>query len=171
MSAPLGNQFWKNRSKHGRDVLFATSDLLWGAACEYFQWCDENPWLKVEQMKRPTVTKDKVGDLEVSTVHSIAHIPTARPYTITGLCLYLDCGKNYFEQFKAKHVDDDFSGVITRIEEIIYTQKFEGAAVGAFNANIIARDLGLIDKTEVAPKGGKRVRRDDESGDIIIEDV
>lgn len=39
--------------------------------------------------------------------------------------------------------------VTTRIDEIIYKQKFEGAAVGAFNANIIARDLGLADKKDV----------------------
>jgi hypothetical protein len=31
----------------------------------------------------------------------------------------------------------------------MYAQKFEGAASGAFNANIIARDLGLADKTEM----------------------
>ncbi len=40
----------------------------------------------------------------------------------------------------------DFFGVYTRISQIIRTQKFEGAAVGLFNANIIARDLGLADK-------------------------
>jgi hypothetical protein len=31
----------------------------------------------------------------------------------------------------------------------MFAQKFEGAAVGAFNSNIIARDLGLIDRTEL----------------------
>ena len=36
---------WMLRSKHGRDKLFATPELLWDAACEYFQWCDENPWV------------------------------------------------------------------------------------------------------------------------------
>lgn len=35
----------------------------------------------------------------------------------------------------------------------MYAQKFEGASVGAFNANIIARDLGLIDKKEVEHAG------------------
>lgn len=35
------------------------------------------------------------------------------------------------------------------VETTIYTQKFEGAAVGAFNSNIIARDLGLADKKEI----------------------
>lgn len=135
MGAPLGNRFWENRSKHGRDKLFATPELLWEAACEYFEWCEENPWLKNEAIK----SGERTGVL--------IPIPTARPYTITGLCLYLDCNTQYFNQFKKnlKDSDKDFSLVITRIEEIIYTQKFEGAAVGAFNPNIIARDLGLSD--------------------------
>jgi hypothetical protein len=47
----------------------------------------------------------------------------------------------------------DFSEVIHAIEEIIRTQKFEGAAVGAFNANIIARDLGMVDKKDVTSDG------------------
>jgi hypothetical protein len=38
--------------------------------------------------------------------------------------------------------------VITRIDKYIYNQKFEGAAAGFLNPNIIARDLGLADKTD-----------------------
>jgi hypothetical protein len=142
MAAPKGNQFWKNRSKHGRDKLFANAELLWDAACEYFEWCDEHPWAK-------TGTKIKGENTEISNE------PTARPYTITGLCLYLECNQVYFNHFKTRLPEDeeDFSKVITRIEETIYTQKFEGAAVGAFNANIIARDLGLKDRTESEIKG------------------
>ena len=138
MGAPKGNQFWKLRSKHGRDKLFASPELLWDAACDYFQWCDENPWVKSEAIKS--------GDL----AGTIVRIPTARPYTLTGLCLYLDCNSKYFTEFEAnlKESDKDFSEVITRIRETIYSQKFEGAAVGAFNANIISRDLGLADKQE-----------------------
>lgn len=138
MAAPKGNQFWKLRSKHGRDKLFATPELMWEAACEYFQWCDDNPWQKIET----TVRGDKV---DVKT------IPTERPYTMHGLCLYLDCNTQYFSQFKRNlpEGEKDFSLVITRIEETIYRQKFEGAAVGAFNANIIARDLGLVDRQGV----------------------
>ena len=30
----------------------------------------------------------------------------------------------------------------------MYSDKYEGAAVGIYNPNIIARDLGLADKTE-----------------------
>ncbi len=143
MGAPKGNQFWKLRSKHGRDKLFATSELLWEAALEYFQWCYENPWEKVE-------TKTKTSGIEKSTT------PTARPFTLSGLCLYLDCNVQYLSQFKQTlpEGEKDFSLVITRIEQTIYTQKFEGAAVGAFNANIIARDLGLKDMTSVDHSGG-----------------
>lgn len=130
----IGNQFWKLRSKHGRDKLFATSGLLWDAACEYFQWCDDNPWIKTE-------TKERSSGKDVATT------PTARPYTMSGLCLYLDCNLRYFALFRAGLPEDetDFNTIITRIEQTIYTQKFEGAAVGAFNASIIARDLGLKD--------------------------
>lgn len=142
--------FWKRRSKHGRDKLFASPDLLWEAACEYFQWCDENPWIRTD-FKGKDATKVK--------------IPTARPYTLTALCLYLDCAESYFRQFRAdirkrqeagygddtdkKAQDNDFLTVISHIQRTIYAQKFEGAAVGAFNANIISRDLGLVDRKDV----------------------
>lgn len=39
-------------------------------------------------------------------------------------------------------------------EEIIRRQKFEGAAADLFNPNIIARDLGLADKSELTGKDG-----------------
>lgn len=135
MAAPKNNQFWKLRSKHGRDKLFVSASLLWEAACEYFEWCDNNPWTK----------KDWVGkDADEVTRE------TQRPYTLTGLCLYLDCNSAYFRTFKHQlpEGEEDFNTIITRIEEVIYTNKYEGAAVGAFNANIIARDLGLVDKKE-----------------------
>jgi hypothetical protein len=146
MAAPKGNKFWELRSKHGRDKLFATPELLWEAACEYFEWCRENPWIK----------KDWVGK-DAEEVER----ETERPFTLTGLCIYLDCGSSYFRSFKStlQEKDKDFLTIITRIEEIIYTQKFEGAAVGAFNANIIARDLGLSDKVNNEHSGEVSVKQ------------
>ncbi|HXP53156.1 MAG TPA: DNA-packaging protein [Bacteroidia bacterium] len=132
MGAPEGNQFWKLRSKHGRDILFATPELLWDAACEYFEWCDENKLMEVDFRGKDA---DRVN------------IPHMRPYTLHGLCLYLDCGTAYFRNFNPPN--EDFKSVITRITETIYNQKFEGAAAGFLNPNIIARDLGLTEKTEV----------------------
>lgn len=148
MAAPKGNQFWRIRSKHGRDKLFANADMLWNAALEYFQWSDENPWVKCEAIK----SGEQAGE--------IIRIPTARPYTIKGLCIYLDVNESYWRDFKkSDNLSEDFSSVITRVEEIIATQKFEGAAVGAFNPTIIARDLGLVDKQGLEHSGGLTVQQ------------
>lgn len=138
MAAPKGNQFWKLRSTHGREKLFATPDLLWEAATEYFNWVDAHPWYKVEANK---------------TTGKLIKIPTVRPYTLRAFFLYVHASENFWSEFKkAKH--QDFLGVIEQIENAMYSQKFEGAAVGAFNANIIARDLGLRDKTEITGEDG-----------------
>lgn len=146
--AHLGNQFWKMRSKHGRDKLFTNPEELWEAACEYFEWCEQNPLIEV----------DFVGK-DATQVHK----PKMRPFTMQGLCLYLDCNTHYFYDFEKalKGKDDelsrDFSYIITRIKETIYNQKFTGAASGFLNANIISRDLGLADKNQQelsGPNGG-----------------
>lgn len=133
-----GNQIWKLRSKHGRNRLFASADLMWKAACEYFQWCDDNPFMETDFRGKDAK--------EVK-------LPKMRPYTIHGLCVYLRCHSKYFYEFEDSikdRTDDEsnaFRETIIRIKEIIYNQKFSGAAAGFFNANIIARDLGLTDKT------------------------
>lgn len=142
MAAPKGNQFWKLRSKHGRDKLFATPDLLWEAACEYFEWCDENPF------KTDNIEKIKInGEGEKLKREPLDKM---RAYTMHGLCIYLDCSTQFFTNFEENNKSsEDFMEVITRIREVVYEQKFTGAAAGLFNANIIARDLCLADKTEV----------------------
>lgn len=143
MPAPKGNQFWKIRTKHGRDVIFDTPQLMLEAAYEYFEWCDKHPWVKHEALK----SGERIG--------KTVKVPTSRPYTLSGLCLYIGTNSHYFEHFKMslRGQHEDFSSVIKHIEEVIRTQKFEGASVGAFNANIIARDLGLVDKKDIVSDG------------------
>ena len=101
------------------------------------------------------IEKGEIGDIQSHEPNALIGLPTVRPFTLSGLQLYIGCNDHYFSQFK-KNLDEDeedFTSVITRIEKTIYTQKFEGAVVGAFNANIIARDLGLSDKTDITSKG------------------
>lgn len=148
MAAPKKNQFWKNRAKHGRDKLFKTPKLLWDAACEYFEWCDSNPHIE----KKPMVVSMGSG---MGSEVEMTEIPVDRAYTLHGLCIYLGCSTSYFRTFKSvlKKEDEDFLAVIEQIEEVIYEQKFSGAASGFFNANIIARDLGLKDSSDITTKG------------------
>ncbi|WP_223834359.1 DNA-packaging protein [Spirosoma profusum] len=137
MAAPVGNQFWKLQYKHGRDKIFKNPQLLWEAACEYFQWCDENPLETLEFNG-----KDAVGCI----------VPKMRAYTWSGLECYV--GIYSLRDYKTNPDYEAFSQVITRISAIMYTQKFEGAAAGLLNANLISRDLGLADKKEISGELG-----------------
>jgi hypothetical protein len=133
----LSNKFWELRSRHGLKKLFETPEILWEAACEYFQWIEDNPLYESKAFAFQ-------GEI------SIATLPKMRAMTLSGLCLYLHCNEAYFRNFKSQERKDkkDFSTVIEKIETIIYNQKFAGAAADLLNANIIARDLGLSDKQD-----------------------
>jgi hypothetical protein len=139
MSAPIGNQFWKLRSKHGRDKLFSDPKALWESACEYFEATDSRKWIK----------KDWVGKdaFEVKRENET-------PYTKSGLCLFLDVSE-WRILTDLKSTSEDFSQVVSRIENIIITQKTEGASVGAFNASIVALELGLKQQIDHTTDGEK----------------
>lgn len=142
MGAPKGNQFWKQRSKHGVDKLFSSPEILWEAACEYFQWCDEHPLMAYEWNGKDPIKCD---------------LEKMRAYTQKGLCLFLDIDEQTLENYLSRK---DFFGIVTRIKNTIFTQKFEGAAAGLLNPNIIARELGLTDKQET---------KVETSGELIIK--
>ena len=160
MAAPKGNKFWMKRSKHGRDKIFATPEILWEAACEYFNWCEKNPFYEAEQVKNPARPYKNDKD-EWVVPDTLISLPKMRPFTFQGLCLFLHVNTVWFNKFeketanKEDQVSQDFSQICTRIREIIYNQKFSGAASGFFNPNIICRDLGLSDKNELTGKDGK----------------
>lgn len=143
MAAPVGNEFWKLRSRHGRHTIFATPEIMWEAACEYFQWCVDNPLIEV--------------DFRGKDAYEV-NLPRMRAFTLQGLCRWLGVNTKYFNEFesqiekKSTDMDKDFSEVITRIRDTIFQQKFEGAAAGFLNANIISRDLGLADKKDIDQK-------------------
>jgi hypothetical protein len=134
-----GNSFWKSRSKHGRDKLFATPEELLQAACDYFDYCDSNPWKTVKKV-------------ESTQYNTIEEKPTQKPYSLGGFRHYVGASESWLREFK-KTCSSDFLRVIEEIENYIATQQWEGATVGAFNANIIARTLGLSDKSDITTKG------------------
>ena len=137
MAAEKGNQYHLLRKKIGRGKTFETPEALWEVAKNYFQWCDDNPWQKNEAIK----SGEWAG--------KIYQIPTQRPYSISGFLLFAGVGRNYWTQFKQRKNIEEFEEVIERIEMVIETQQFEGAAVGAFNVNIIMRKLGLNEQQEI----------------------
>lgn len=117
--------------------MFSEPETLWKEACKYFQWCDDNPLEEV----------DYKGGMAKKVV-----MKRMRAYTLKGLCLFLGVNSGYFVDFENgltdSESDKEFSLILTRIKDVIYTQKFTGAAANMLNQNIIARDLGLTEKSE-----------------------
>lgn len=158
MSAPNNNQFWRLRSKHGRDKLFNDPQLLLETAYEYFEWCDKHPWIKKEQKKGNMSLKVegdfKGGKKAIDAIEGIVDIPTQRPYTFEALCLYLGCDRVTFHSYGKDKDKQDFFTVVHAIEEIVRANQLEGAMVGMFKDNIIARMLGLIDRKDLSNSDG-----------------
>lgn len=146
----------------GRPAMFDTPEKLWLCAKQYFEWCVANPLMKHEAVK----SGDNCGTL--------VDIPTVRPFTIHGLCVFIGASPSWFRTKKAivrkkiyeienTHVMDEenrigiedkeyqeavrFLAALSVIESVIYQQKYEYAAVNIFNSNFIARDLNLQDGT------------------------
>ena len=79
-----------------------------------------------------------------------------RPYTWAGLESFLfEKGViSKLEDYKSNKYGnyEEFKDIVRAIGKIIYDRNFSGAAVNIFNSNLIARQLGLADKTETEIK-------------------
>jgi hypothetical protein len=138
LSAPKGNRFWEARSSHGRKPIFATPEDLWSACVEYFAWVEDNP-----------LWEDKITSYQGENKHE--PVAKMRAMTLDGLTIFLDIGTQTWYDYAGR---EDFSEVTRAVDKEIRTQKFAGAAADLLNANIIARDLGLADKSELTGKDG-----------------
>ena len=138
MAAPKGNQFWKLAKNIGKDRIYKSPDALKKECLAYFKWVEENPLYSVEVVK----IKDRA---------ELVPVPKLRAMTLRGLCVFLGIKLQTWLNYRER---EEFFDIITRVEEMIYAQKFEGAAGGMLNANIIARELGLADKSELTGADG-----------------
>jgi len=142
------NEFWKVRSTHGRSPKFETAEMLADACEQYFQWVADNPLYEMKPFAyQGAVVQEPVAKM--------------RAMTIGGLCLFLDVSEQAWFSWKIEGGEKyrpDLVDVMTRAEAVIRKQKFEGAAADLLNANIIARDLGLADKSEVSGRDGEPIK-------------
>jgi hypothetical protein len=124
-------RFWEAAPRRGRPPKYTDPQRLWEDCVEYFEWVEDNP-----------LKEDGVYAYQ----GNIKHEPKAkmRAMTTNGLCIFLGIVHDTWIDWRNNR--PEFSEVITRVEGIIRAQKFEGAAAELLNANIIARDLGLIEK-------------------------
>lgn len=130
--APVGNEFWKLRSKHGRDKIFASPEDLWEAACEYF----EAMTARTDWNQQDWVGKD--GNEVVRNVRP--------PFLLISMFTFMGISKQTWDDYSKRK---DFIDICTRIQNVIFAQKFEGAATGHYKESIIARELGLRDQQDI----------------------
>lgn len=133
-----GNRFWEARTSVGRPRLFADPNDLWLACLEYFKWVEDNPLWEAKAFAFQGVV-------------TVKEMPKMRAMTTGGLCLFLDISQQVWRDWRGQA---DFVDVVTRAEAFIREQKFTGAAAELLNPNIIARELGLADKSELTGNSG-----------------
>jgi hypothetical protein len=110
---------------------------LWNKFIEYMEWNKANP-LYAAKWDR--------GNLNAE--------PRMRAMTELAFTLFAGLNIRTFENYKTGDVGaaafgDIYKQVALRICSTIRTQKFEGASADLLNANIIAKDLGLVDKKQI----------------------
>lgn len=133
-----GNRIWEARSSYGRKPTFIDDEALRAAVIEYFEWAEGSP-LSEEKLfsYEGKVVRDKISKMQAMT--------------IKGLCVFLDISYQNWTEYRARAA---YSEVCEWAEAVIYQQKFTGAAAGLLNPAIIARDLGLADKSDHTSSDG-----------------
>ena len=130
----------KPNRKLGRPKKLSSPKKLWELFCDYYDLVKNNPATKEDFIRGGEHAGSKI------------RLQLEKPLTWAGFESMLRDRDVIakMEDYKANKDNryTDFAEVIARIEQKMWDDKFTGASVGIYNANIIARDLGLSDKSE-----------------------
>lgn len=132
-----GFSVMSEQASAGRPLAISTPEHMWNHFLEYQKDVESKPLYK-------TLFVGKEGRREKE--------PLARPLTWAGFDTYLNNkGVIIDTQDYRSNTDgryEQFKQVVTRINNAMFANKFEGAAAGIFQQNIIARELGLSEKND-----------------------
>lgn len=125
----VGNRFWEY-SNPCKPMSYQP-EALWHKAVEYLNWCQDNPIYAIEYYGKDAVE---------------CEVPKMRAPSIRGFCVFANItSATWYNYAKIPTYLD----ICSHISDALFEIKFSGAAAGVLNPNIIARDLGLVDKKEV----------------------
>ena len=136
--------------------IFLQASEFKKAALDYFLWAEDHPMLEeqVFQHKGAIVRADR---------HKM------RPFTKQGLASYLGIPVSRLDGYKQRGAPE-WAEAVEMIEQVIYDQKFTGAAAGLLNAPLIARDLGIADKNELSGPNGGPIQTEEISPRELLRD-
>lgn len=113
----------------GRPLRY-TPEELDKMLADYVEWAAENP-----------VFINRAGK-----DGAIVSVPTDRPLTLYGFCVFADMAVSTFYELEKR---EEFSNIISRARLLFTNSQITGALVGAYNPSLVARMQGLADRSEV----------------------
>lgn len=141
-------------SRLGQPPCFNSPEEMLERAIEYFKWCEDNP-----------LGEHKIFAQQGAIVDG--EVKHRRPYTQAGLCVYLGISEQTWRNYRDSN--PAYFEVTRLITDAMYDQKFAGASAGIFNANIIARDLGLKDKSEIDHQSSDGSMTPKDAGKAVLD--
>ena len=135
MPAPKGNRYGVDLESFVKPKSYQPQE--WAQKfIDYLEVRQGKVWNKKECIK----SGDSAG--------TVFDVPISLPLTIESFCVFANVSMQTFSNYEKKEGYEDYFGVTTRIRTVIEAEQLEGAVIGAYNPNIVARKLGLADKRE-----------------------
>lgn len=134
MAAPKGNRFGVDCETFVKPKSYNPEEWV-KKFVEYLEYMDEKVW----NVKHPIKGGDMAG--------TVMDVPVSTPLSIRSFCVFAGISVDTFSNYEKSKGYEDYFGVTTRMRTVIEANQLEGATVGAYNANIVARLLGLAEKT------------------------
>ena len=139
MAAPKGNKFALGNP--GKPKKWGAVEELQADINAYFKWCDDNP-LRDRSDTQPEVT---------------------RPYTIEGLCAFLECDRVTLINYQQEEGYEEYFSTIKAAKNKIQQNKVERALSGLAPAATSIFDLknnhGYRDKQETEHSGNVAINK------------
>ena len=130
-------ELYSYRNKGGRPRIFESPEEMIEIWDKYVFFCLNTP-LKQVVVQKVKVSRDEE---EIKKVK----VPHIRPFNLRSFCLFAEFNEDTFREYEKR---EEFIGITTHIRDACYSQKFDGAACGFYNANLIALELGMRNKQE-----------------------
>ncbi len=121
------NKLWLAGKPKDKESVY-DGPALWEVACEYFEWCTETP---VTEMRH---SRSEIQTLELPRI-----------FSVDGFLLFASLSTRAWEDHCKAGSPSEFYA--TNINHTIRCQKFENAAVKTMDPTLIAKDLGLANRS------------------------
>jgi len=120
---------------------FLTPDDLWSAFESYREWAKSNPWIKNDFIKSGEFAGQIVG---------LSH---ERPLTEWEFAAHVELSYQGLRNYGEAEGYEDYFDTYHRIKTIMTAQRVSGALVDAFNAGLVSKIDGIIEKKELELSG------------------